>query len=60
MDISPNKCVPRTIEWIGDNKGFLRLLDQTRLPAEVVYLECRTVEDLWQAIRRLAVRSVVS
>jgi methylthioribose-1-phosphate isomerase len=32
------------------------LLDQTRLPVETVYLECRTVEDVWQAIRRLAVR----
>ena len=32
------------------------LLDQTRLPAETVYLECRTVEDVWQAIKRLSVR----
>jgi methylthioribose-1-phosphate isomerase len=45
-----------TIEWIGDRNGCLRLLDQTRLPAETVYLECRTAEDVWQAIRRLAVR----
>jgi methylthioribose-1-phosphate isomerase len=46
----------RTIEWIGDIDGHLRLLDQTRLPAEMVYLECRTVEVVWEAIRRLAVR----
>ena len=45
-----------TIEWIGDAGGFLRLLDQTRLPAETVYLECRSVEEVWQAIRRLSVR----
>jgi methylthioribose-1-phosphate isomerase len=32
------------------------LLDQTRLPAETSYLECRSAEDVWQAIRRLAVR----
>jgi methylthioribose-1-phosphate isomerase len=44
----------RTIEWIGDIDGHL--LDQTRLPAEMVYLECRTVEVVWEAIRRLAVR----
>ena len=32
------------------------LLDQTRLPSETVYLECRTVEEVWQAIKRLSVR----
>jgi methylthioribose-1-phosphate isomerase len=45
-----------TIEWVGDIDGRLVLLDQTWLPAEIVYLECRTVEDVWQAIRRLSVR----
>jgi methylthioribose-1-phosphate isomerase len=46
----------RTIEWRGDADGHLVLLDQTRLPAETVYLDCRTVEDVWQAIKRLSVR----
>jgi methylthioribose-1-phosphate isomerase len=45
-----------TIEWIGGPDGHLRLLDQTRLPSEVVYLDCHTVEDVWQAIKRLSVR----
>ncbi|TWT78082.1 Methylthioribose-1-phosphate isomerase [Posidoniimonas polymericola] len=45
-----------TIEWIGDAGGFLRLLDQTKLPTETTYLDCRTVEDVWQAIKRLSVR----
>ena len=45
-----------TIRWQGNADGHLVLLDQTRLPTETVYLECRTVEDVWQAIRRLAVR----
>lgn len=45
-----------TIEWIGDLDGHLRLLDQTRLPLETAYLDCRTVEDVWQAIRQLSVR----
>ena len=48
--------IPRTIEWVGGLDGFVRMVDQTRLPGETVYLECRTVEDVWQAIRRLAVR----
>ncbi|MCA1961227.1 MAG: S-methyl-5-thioribose-1-phosphate isomerase [Desulfomonile sp.] len=43
----------RTIQW-KDN--YIRLLDQTLLPAQEVYLEIRTLEDLCDAIRRLAVR----
>jgi methylthioribose-1-phosphate isomerase len=45
-----------TICWTGGAGGHLVLLDQTRLPAETVYLDCRTVEDVWQAIKRLSVR----
>ncbi len=45
-----------TVNWQGDIDGYLQLLDQTRLPAETVYLDCRTVEDVWQAIKRLSVR----
>jgi methylthioribose-1-phosphate isomerase len=45
-----------TLEWIGDIDGHLRLLDQTRLPAETIYVDCHTVEDVWQAIKRLVVR----
>jgi methylthioribose-1-phosphate isomerase len=47
---------PATLEWYGGINGHLVLLDQTRLPAETVYLECPTVEDVWQAIRKLNVR----
>lgn len=46
----------QTLEWRGDSDGHLVLLDQTRLPAETVYLDCRTAEDVWNAIRRLSVR----
>jgi methylthioribose-1-phosphate isomerase len=45
-----------TIRWHGDVDGHLVLLDQTRLPLETVYVECRTAEEVWQAIRRLVVR----
>lgn len=48
---------PRNIEWVGDaSSGHLRLLDQTRLPSEVVYLECKDVQTVWDAIKRLSVR----
>ena len=29
--------VPKSVEWIGGPEGHLRLLDQTRLPGEVVF-----------------------
>src|SRR5262249_746200 len=47
---------PRAIEWVGEADGHLRLLDQTRLPAEVVYRDCRDVEAVREAICQLAVR----
>jgi methylthioribose-1-phosphate isomerase len=43
----------RAVQWRGDH---LRLLDQRRLPHEEVWLDCRTVDDVVQAIRDLVVR----
>jgi methylthioribose-1-phosphate isomerase len=48
--------LPPTLEWIGGRAGLLRLLDQTRLPAQVQTRDCETVEDVWEAIRTLQVR----
>jgi methylthioribose-1-phosphate isomerase len=45
-----------TLRWVGDVDGYLELLDQTRLPSETVYLQCRSAEEVWQAIKRLSVR----
>jgi methylthioribose-1-phosphate isomerase len=47
---------PRTIQWIGDSSGFVRLIDQTLLPERLEYRDCRTVEEIWEAIRVLRVR----
>ena len=45
------------MQWVGDARtGHLRLLDQTRLPVETVYLECTDVQAVWDAIKRLSVR----
>ncbi len=46
----------RTIAWVGGTDGFVRLLDQTLLPTRVEYRDCRTVEEVWEAIRTLRVR----
>src|SRR5713101_2343934 len=47
---------PRTIEWIGSVDGFVRLIDQTLLPTRLEYRDCRTVEEVWEAIKVLRVR----
>ncbi|MGH9190411.1 MAG: S-methyl-5-thioribose-1-phosphate isomerase [Acidimicrobiales bacterium] len=44
---------PPTIEW---HDGCVRLIDQRRLPSELVMLEVRTVGELCDAISQLAVR----
>ena len=47
----------KNIEWMGDaSTGTLRLLDQTKLPGEVAYIDCRDVPTVWDAIKRLVVR----
>jgi methylthioribose-1-phosphate isomerase len=43
----------RTIEWKTDR---IRLLDQTLLPLQEEYIEIRTIDQLCDAIKRLAVR----
>ena len=43
--------------WVGDAAtGYLRMIDQTLLPVEFREIDCRTVEDIWEAIRSLRVR----
>jgi len=45
------------VEWVGDAlRGWLCLLDQTRLPEETVFLDCKDTQAVWTAIRRLSVR----
>ena len=42
-----------TVEW---HNGAVRLLDQSRLPEVVEFLDCRDYQDVAEAIRRLKVR----
>ncbi|MBI5723639.1 MAG: S-methyl-5-thioribose-1-phosphate isomerase [Planctomycetes bacterium] len=58
MEIRPPVKV---LEWVCDGpdeagRGFLRLLDQTRLPNETVFIDCRDTMMVWDAIKRLVVR----
>jgi methylthioribose-1-phosphate isomerase len=43
----------RTVEY---HQGVVRLIDQTRLPAAVEFVECRTWQEVAEAIRRMQVR----
>lgn len=44
---------PQTISW---QNGAIRLIDQTELPARLVYRDCLDLSGVWQAIRTLQVR----
>jgi methylthioribose-1-phosphate isomerase len=47
----------KTVSWAGDAlTGVVRLIDQTKLPGELSYLDCRDVAALFEAIRSLRVR----
>ena len=46
----------QTLHWLGGVDGHLRLIDQTRLPVELVEIDCRDVETVWEAIKTLRVR----
>jgi methylthioribose-1-phosphate isomerase len=51
----------RTIEWVGVKPGArlpgrVRMIDQTRLPGKLVYLETDSLQKIWTAIKTLQVR----
>ncbi len=46
----------KTIEWVGDVNGYLRLLDQTALPCETRFVDCHVPSEVYAAIQRLCVR----
>jgi methylthioribose-1-phosphate isomerase len=42
-----------TIKWVN---GRVKIIDQTKLPHRVVYVEIKTVQSMWWAIRQLKIR----
>jgi methylthioribose-1-phosphate isomerase len=46
----------QTLHWVGGVDGHLRIIDQTRLPAEFAEIDCRDVQSVWQAVKTLQVR----
>ena len=49
----PAPKFPRALAW---KNNAVRLLDQTRLPEEVVYVDVATPKEMFAAIRALVVR----
>lgn len=45
-----------SVEWKGGIDGSLRLLDQTLLPLHQQFIDCSSVDQVWEAIRMLRVR----
>ena len=37
----------KTIEYLN---GVVRMIDQTKLPAEKIFVDCRTIEEVGHAI----------
>ena len=46
-------ALPPAVAW---HEGELRLLDQTRLPHAEVYVRCKDIETVYEAIANLRVR----
>ena len=45
-----------TIHWVGGLDGTCRLIDQVLLPGTLKEIDCSSKEQVWDAIKRLAVR----
>ena len=45
-----------TLEWFGGVDGYLEMVDQRRLPEMFLQMCCGNTEQLWDAIKTLAVR----
>lgn len=66
---SPSKFLPKrknktaglsvsieTLRWVGRTDGWLELIDQRLLPGRFEMLQCKTPQQLFEAIQTLAVR----
>lgn len=48
--------IAQALRWVGGTDGFLEVIDQRKLPCEVVKVECRDIEQLYEAIKTLTIR----
>jgi len=48
--------IAQALKWIGDIDGYLELIDQRELPGQFIKLKCSDIEQVYEAIKTLAVR----
>jgi len=48
--------IVQALRWFGGVDGYLEFIDQRKLPGEFVKIECRDIEQLYEAIKTLTVR----
>jgi len=48
--------LPETLRWVGGTDGCLELIDQRLLPGQLVYIKCADTQEVYDAIKNLAVR----
>ncbi len=46
----------KTIEWCGNERGYLKIIDQTLLPTKLKHLRLKTVAQVYHAIKTLQIR----
>lgn len=44
------------VKTIYFDNGVVKLIDQTKLPGELVYIDCESKEDIWRAIKVMQIR----
>jgi methylthioribose-1-phosphate isomerase len=54
--IRVNNMVVKTLKWIGGINGYLKIIDQRKLPGKFKTIRCVNVKQLYDAIKTLAVR----
>lgn len=48
--------LPETLRWVGNSDGYLELIDQRLLPGQLIYIKCTKTQEVYDAIKTLAVR----
>jgi methylthioribose-1-phosphate isomerase len=48
--------ITSALKWSGDIDGFLEIIDQRALPSELLRLQCRDIESVFNAIKTLTIR----
>ena len=51
-----SRIMIETLKWIDGIDGYLELIDQRKLPGEFIKIQCRNIEQLYEAIKTLAIR----